>query len=89
MNPTATKEVSTNGSDSENARNSIDAPRNATTDDQSSGIALLGEKSPGVRRIEAISEHLTLTNRCFMFFGIFLIAYAYGLDGQIRYTYQV
>ena len=50
---------------------------------------LLGKKSPGVQRIEAISKHFTLTDRIFVFIGVFLIAYAYGLDGIIRYTYQV
>ena len=50
---------------------------------------LIGDKSPGVLRIEAISAHLTLKDRVFVFFGVFLIAYAYGLDGQIRSTYQV
>lgn len=49
---------------------------------------ILGEKSPGVQRIEAISAHFTLIDRVFVFFGVFLIAYAYGLDGIIRYTYQ-
>lgn len=51
-------------------------------------LSLLGAKSPGVARIEAVSDHLTLTNRVFLFIGVFLIAYAYGLDGQTRYTYQ-
>ncbi len=50
---------------------------------------ILGKKSPGVQRIEAISAHFTLTNRIFVFFGVFLIAYAYGLDGITRFTYQV
>ncbi|KAK2734663.1 Siderophore transporter [Myotisia sp. PD_48] len=49
---------------------------------------LLGQKSPGVQRIEAITPYFTLWDRIFLFFGIFLIAYAYGLDGTIRYTYQ-
>ncbi|RDL40882.1 putative SIT1-Transporter of the bacterial siderophore ferrioxamine B [Venustampulla echinocandica] len=49
---------------------------------------LLGAKSPGVARIEAISSQLTLTDRIFLFLGIFLISYAYGLDGTVRYTYQ-
>lgn len=49
---------------------------------------LLGAKSPGVARIEALNAHTTFTNRCFIFFGIFLIAYAYGLDGTLRGTYQ-
>ncbi|ETI19399.1 hypothetical protein G647_09232 [Cladophialophora carrionii CBS 160.54] len=46
------------------------------------------EKSPGVVRIEAINEVLTRKDRLFLFIGVFLIAYAYGLDGTIRYTYQ-
>ena len=71
---------------------------------------LLGEKSPGVQRIEAISATFTkwtkvshvemLMDGCgeadgraqiqvFLFVGVFLIAYAYGLDGTVRYTYQV
>ncbi|KAB5566406.1 siderochrome-iron transporter [Coniochaeta sp. 2T2.1] len=46
------------------------------------------EKSPGVVRVEALSSVMTLTDRVFIFFGVFLIAYAYGLDGTLRYTYQ-
>lgn len=50
---------------------------------------LLGQGSPGVRRIEAITSHFRLTDRVCLFFAIFLIAYVYGLDGTVRYTYQV
>jgi SIT family siderophore-iron:H+ symporter-like MFS transporter len=50
---------------------------------------LLGGKSPGVRLIEAISTQFTNLDRVFIFIGVFLIAYAYGLDGSVRYTYQV
>ncbi|TPX14535.1 uncharacterized protein E0L32_005227 [Thyridium curvatum] len=46
------------------------------------------EKSPGVVRIEAIASVMTRTDRFFIFFGVFLIAYAYGLDGTLRYAYQ-
>jgi MFS transporter, SIT family, siderophore-iron:H+ symporter len=49
---------------------------------------IFGEKSPGVLRIEAASTQMTLTNRVWIFLGVFLIAYAYGLDGTTRYTYQ-
>ena len=45
--------------------------------------------SPGVARIEAIRRNITLGDRIALFIGVFLIAYAYGLDGQIRNTYQV
>jgi hypothetical protein len=42
---------------------------------------LSGENSPGVRRIEAISAQLGFKDRIILFFGVFLVAYAYGLDG--------
>jgi SIT family siderophore-iron:H+ symporter-like MFS transporter len=45
-------------------------------------------KSPGVARIEALNAHTSLVNRYFIFFGLFLVAYAYGLDGTLRSTYQ-
>ncbi|KAJ1325374.1 MFS transporter SIT family siderophore-iron:H+ symporter [Microdochium nivale] len=47
-----------------------------------------GDKSPGVIRVEALSSVMTTTDRCFVFFSVFLIAYVYGLDGTLRYTYQ-
>ncbi|KAH8892395.1 MFS transporter [Thozetella sp. PMI_491] len=46
------------------------------------------EKSAGVQRIEAITSVMTRTDRIFIFFGVFLIAYVYGLDGTLRYSYQ-
>jgi SIT family siderophore-iron:H+ symporter-like MFS transporter len=54
----------------------------------SSATPLIGAESPGVARIRALNAHTSFTNRCFIFFGIFLVAYAYGLDGTLRYTYQ-
>ncbi|KAK7530582.1 major facilitator superfamily domain-containing protein [Phyllosticta citribraziliensis] len=51
-------------------------------------LQLLGATSPGVKRIEAISAHLTLFDRVFLFIGVFLIAYAYSLDASVRSTYQ-
>ena len=45
-------------------------------------------KSPGVRRVEALAAVLTLTDRICIFFGVFLVAYAYGLDGTLRGVYQ-
>lgn len=45
-------------------------------------------KSPGVLRVEAISSVTTNRDRVFIFFGVFLIAYVYGLDGTLRYAYQ-
>jgi SIT family siderophore-iron:H+ symporter-like MFS transporter len=63
-------------------------PENAPVTTQD-GTPLLGKKSPGVERVEAIAKHITLVNRIFIFLGVFLIAYAYGLDGTLRYAYQV
>ncbi|KAI5235146.1 ferrioxamine B transporter [Aureobasidium subglaciale] len=62
------------------AKRSQDAP--------SEQVALMGKMSPGVARIEAINAHLTSFDRWFLGIGVFLIAYAYGLDGTVRYTYQ-
>lgn len=54
--------------------------------DASTGENLLA--SAGVRRIEAINSQLTQLDRVIIFVGLFLIAYCYGLDGTVRYTYQ-
>ncbi|KAI0011328.1 major facilitator superfamily domain-containing protein [Xylariaceae sp. FL0662B] len=50
--------------------------------------AIQNLKSPGVARIEALSSVITNVDRVFIFFGVFLIAYAYGLDSQLRLIYQ-
>lgn len=52
-------------------------------------VVLLGKTSPGVKRIEIISKHITLFDRIFLFIGVFLIAYAYGIDSTIRGVFQV
>ncbi|CAK7220297.1 ferrioxamine B transporter [Sporothrix curviconia] len=48
----------------------------------------LAAQSAGVTRIQALSSVLTLKDRIALFFGAFLVAYAYGLDGTVRYTFQ-
>ena len=58
------------------------------THNQNDDGGLLGKKSPGVQRIEAIADTLTKADRICLFLGIFLIAYAYTLDGTLRYAYQ-
>ncbi|EEH35469.2 siderophore iron transporter 1 [Paracoccidioides lutzii Pb01] len=55
---------------------------------QDQSLAILGETSPGVARIKIISDHFTLSTRILFFFGIFIVAYAYGLDGTIRLSFQ-
>ncbi|KAG2178275.1 hypothetical protein INT44_001425 [Umbelopsis vinacea] len=49
---------------------------------------ILDTRSPGVRKIEAISSSFTTTSLTILFVGIFLASYAYGLDGSTRYVYQ-
>jgi SIT family siderophore-iron:H+ symporter-like MFS transporter len=64
---------------------SVSEPR--VSDDSAKHI--YGSKSLGVKRIEAISAEFTGLDKIILFSSIFLIAYVYGLDGTIRYAYQV
>ncbi|KAG6006843.1 hypothetical protein E4U21_006650 [Claviceps maximensis] len=50
--------------------------------------AIRDVRSPGVVRVEAISSVITTLDRFFIFTGVFLLAYVYGLDGTLRYAYQ-
>jgi hypothetical protein len=45
-----------------------------------------GEKSLGVRRMEAVTSTFTKWTRVSLFVGIFLTAYAYGLDGTSTWS---
>lgn len=65
-----------------------DHEKHSKENDGERRASIVGAKSPGVARIEAITSHLSLKDRIWLFIGVFLIAYAYGLDGQTRYTYQ-
>ncbi|KAJ5577427.1 uncharacterized protein N7459_006391 [Penicillium hispanicum] len=55
---------------------------------RSSALSPVAAKSPGVARIEIINSQLTPRDRIWMFVGVFLVGYAYGLDSQVRSTYQ-
>lgn len=47
------------------------------------------EKSRGVRKVQLYADHYRRpVYRVALFFSIFLVAYAYGLDGMVRYTFQ-
>ena len=46
------------------------------------------KKSPGVRRAEALSAVLAPRDYVFIFVSVFIVAFAYGLDGMLRYAYQ-
>ena len=56
--------------------------------DQPAAEAVRDIKSPGVVRMEALAAVLTLYDRIAIFIGVFLVSYAYGLDGTLRGTYQ-
>ncbi|KID95793.1 siderochrome-iron transporter Sit1, partial [Metarhizium majus ARSEF 297] len=45
-------------------------------------------RAPGVARMEIVASQLTTAERAWLFFGIFLVGYAYGLESQVRSTYQ-
>ncbi|KAL2266005.1 hypothetical protein VTJ83DRAFT_5357 [Remersonia thermophila] len=44
--------------------------------------------SPGIRRIKAAAAVLTTRDRVFLFLSVFIIAFAYALDGTLRWAYQ-
>jgi SIT family siderophore-iron:H+ symporter-like MFS transporter len=44
--------------------------------------------SPVIQRVEATLPHITYANKLWVFFGIFLVSYSYGLDSILRYNYQ-
>ncbi|KAL3963375.1 hypothetical protein ACCO45_000379 [Purpureocillium lilacinum] len=51
-------------------------------------FALTGSTSPGVKRMDAIAQHINLPGRVILFVGIFIVAYVYSLDISLRYAYQ-
>jgi hypothetical protein len=66
----------------------VDTPRESHAEEDEI-IHLIGVKGLGVQRIEAVSAQFTKFERIALYVSIFIVAYAYGLDGTIRYTYQV
>lgn len=48
----------------------------------------LTARAEGVVRIEAVSARVTPMERFWIFSGIFLVGYAYGLESQVRSTYM-
>lgn len=83
--------INAQGADKHNEKHElihVDGPHHEYGADGNRRVSILGVKSPGVARIEALASQLTTVDRFFIFFGVFLIAYAYGLDGTVRYTYQ-
>ncbi|KAJ4376058.1 ferrioxamine B transporter [Neocucurbitaria cava] len=52
------------------------------------GQSPIGLTMSGAARVEVLYPHITLCNRICIFFSIFLVAFAYGLDSTLRYAYQ-
>ncbi|KAJ5889044.1 hypothetical protein N7495_009085 [Penicillium taxi] len=80
-------------SDHESGPNPFIHPRTSTDIPENENQPLLGQptfgaKSSGVARIEAVNSTLTPWDRTMMFIGVFMVGYAYGLDSQVRSTYQ-
>lgn len=44
-------------------------------------------RAAGVAHMDAVTAQLTSTQRLWLFFGIFVVGYAYGLESQVRSTY--
>lgn len=55
---------------------------------QGDNNTVFGDKSPGVRRIEAVAQCFTSWHLWVLLISIFLVAYSYGLDGTTRYFFQ-
>ncbi|QYS96843.1 hypothetical protein H0G86_004079 [Trichoderma simmonsii] len=53
-----------------------------------STVAGSSRRAAGVARMEAVSAQLSHMERFWIFSGIFLIGYAYGLESQVRSTYM-
>ncbi len=45
-------------------------------------------RAAGVARMDAVTARLTPTQRFWLFLGIFIVGYAYGLESQVRSTYM-
>lgn len=77
--------AATEPSPSEVRRRSSNTARGNDTEEE---FALTGNTSPGVRRMEAIAQHINFPSRVILFVGIFIVAYVYSLDISLRYAYQ-
>lgn len=62
--------------------------RKDTDGRSSASVISVDQKSPGVRRAEALASVLTDRDRIFIFLSVFLVAFVYNTDGILRYTYQ-
>ncbi|ODV84742.1 hypothetical protein CANARDRAFT_172494 [[Candida] arabinofermentans NRRL YB-2248] len=74
---------------SEESKTSYDEARTVGEHTLNNNHTPLNGKSYGVRKIEALNnQYQAWYSKVAIFFSVFLVAYAYGLDGTIRYTFQ-
>ncbi|KAG6138314.1 hypothetical protein E4U12_008311 [Claviceps purpurea] len=66
----------------------LPAGQNSPAPPATAADAVRDIRSPGIVRVEAVSSVITTLDRFFIFTGVFLLAYVYGLDGTLRYAYQ-
>ncbi|KAG6163562.1 hypothetical protein E4U51_005637 [Claviceps purpurea] len=66
----------------------LPAGQNSPSPPATAADAVRDIRSPGIVRVEAVSSVITTLDRFFIFTGVFLLAYVYGLDGTLRYAYQ-
>ncbi|KAG6288104.1 hypothetical protein E4U09_005746 [Claviceps aff. purpurea] len=66
----------------------LPADQNSPAPPATAANAVRDIRSPGIVRVEAVSSVITTLDRFFIFTGVFLLAYVYGLDGTLRYAYQ-
>lgn len=66
----------------------LPAGQNSPAPPATAADAVRDVRSPGIVRVEAVSSVITTLDRFFIFTGVFLLAYVYGLDGTLRYAYQ-
>ena len=73
-----------------NPNTDIYGPEAVTQDLEKQGDVntAFGDKSPGVRRIEAIVKSLSTADKWVLWLSVLLTAYSYGLDLYVRNTYQ-
>ncbi|KJZ73398.1 hypothetical protein HIM_07192 [Hirsutella minnesotensis 3608] len=69
---------------------SLSRPSSLSSSSASSATPLSAPhpRAPGVARMDAISSQLTTPERVWFFLAIFIVGYAYGLESQVRSTYQ-
>lgn len=66
----------------ESSRSGIPATASRRTSTSASAT-----RAAGVARMDAVTSQLTSLQRFWLFFGIFVVGYAYGLESQVRSTY--